>query len=256
MLRLPAPSSQAQPRLAWPMRLILLYVGAVLPAVCFALSHGGLHLGSTGRLGRLAESLLEGAGTGPFYPLILFSIGCWLLSIFRPQDAAVFPVRLGIYSGVLLAAQYSLIMGGVLVFHLRLSPLGALGVAVAALAVPIGLGRLFRRLRQSPAGTRILREAFWLGVIGVILLSSIALVPTPRGPDRVALTLVVLACGGSLICAPFWALGGYAWMARRLGSKSWPTRARERLWSWLFWGLACWAAGQTALEQALQAAGK
>jgi len=118
-------------------RLMLLLLGVLLPLACFTMTAAPDSLDrlfkpwQSGRLDHHAILLYRGPATWPFYPLLLYAMASACAFVFKPEKAVHAPTwRVGVYTGVVLASQYTLI--------LILAMMGAQRHAVYTAAVTTG----------------------------------------------------------------------------------------------------------------------
>lgn len=124
-----------------------------------------------------------------FFPLILYSIFCFLLLMEnQEQYAGNFFIRLGIYTGAFLALQYSLL---IIVYIYRASWFPML-LLILLYASPWILGKVHLWLSRKLSALLIRNLA--IGIVLVILLTTIVLTRDP-------IFGVLLFCG---FAAPFW----------------------------------------------------
>ena len=96
-------------RILWspPARMLLIAAGVVIPAACFLIGFPAPPYWQSGNLGDYAQLLLRRPGCVPLYPFLLYSMVCLTLLV---RDTAkwskTFLVRLGIYTGTLLALEH------------------------------------------------------------------------------------------------------------------------------------------------------
>ncbi|MCE9554006.1 MAG: hypothetical protein K8T91_11610 [Planctomycetes bacterium] len=109
----PTPKTEApsELRFRWVTRVGLAFTGIILPLICFWMAATGANPfdidWQDGRTRTYAGLLVSGPAMGPFFPMLLCSMAGMGLLLWRPTHYARFVwVRLAIYSGVLLAAQY------------------------------------------------------------------------------------------------------------------------------------------------------
>ncbi|MGN6544148.1 MAG: DUF6688 family protein [Aureliella sp.] len=94
-------------------RIVLWLYGAMMPLICFAFTTRGagpFHEWQSGNFSAYAAQLLRPSAWLPFTLWLSFSIvalSCWA---FQPSSARHWWVRLGLYSGVILALQYWVIV--------------------------------------------------------------------------------------------------------------------------------------------------
>ena len=95
-------------------RLIYAFVTLVLPIICFVLSFDNPLYPDwqSGRLSDYANIMLDGPVSQLFYPFILYASICMALLLVSPSRfSQSFIVRLGIYTGTILALQSSILVG-------------------------------------------------------------------------------------------------------------------------------------------------
>jgi|GEM_PF-693439 len=273
----------ASPRpLSWPAWLALVYAGLVLPAICFLMTvrqSPDPPRWQSHQLRDYAWLLLSGPVHFVFYPFLLYAMVSLALILVRPARFSRWAVwRFGVYSGVLVAAQFSVILGVGLFNPPRLFSWESLQIVLLGvgsnLAVWIGWwavclgGRLLwrawrkhaprlwaaipeyaRRIGLEPP--RPSRRAWWLAGVGAGLIATALvlrlLVPHLLGLppyDRQALLrrpaeIVATFFFLSLLCAPFWACGCYLGMSLRL---LWPRRRALRVSLLSFLAAVTWLA--------------
>jgi len=94
-------------KLSWPLRTVAIFTGIVLPIVCFSLSFVLMPWWQSGDLSAYVGILMSPWAAWPFYPLLLYSMVCMLLTILAFQRAAQqFVIKLGLYTGIALSLQY------------------------------------------------------------------------------------------------------------------------------------------------------
>ncbi len=139
-------------RWSWPSRVALLFTGVILPVICFAIDVPFRPDWQSGNLGDYAKLLLLHKPACPFYPLLLYCMACMTLMIFKPaRFSRRFIVRLGIYSGVLVAIQYWVVFGLALGEGANIpeSLLAFLFMSTFATAIPWGIGVAFAFLIRA-----------------------------------------------------------------------------------------------------------
>jgi hypothetical protein len=181
-----APPERKRPVL---VPLALTFAGAVLPLICFAISFPERPRWQSGRYEEYAKLLLSHAGSAPQYPFLLYSMVCLVLLVWRPErwrDRSV--VRLGIYLGVLLAAEFWV------VFHT------ALGGTESGYMLPLFFSALAVAVTWA-AGK--LNPWAWVAIavlFGLMVLAS--------GGDFLGLGIFL-----ALWCSTTWAFASYAYLA-------------------------------------------
>ncbi len=233
-----------------PHRIVSLpyfFAGVLLPVACFSLSWTGLASGpawQSGKLSGYASLFLRGPTTTYFYPLLAYSIVCMALLTYRPERFSRFLlVRLGIYAGVALALQYTLLMLACVVF-----PANTFGlfVFVTPVALSLVVMWLVRRLWDATGSAA---QAYGV-TIGRFLL---VLAP-------VLLVLFVFPFGWMvpammvLVPAPFWALLAYAFLSAKVFSIAPPAaeRCRYRAVAWSVWAAAYLVSLRLSMARAME----
>ena len=142
----------------------------------------------TGKLSDYAILFLFPEASLLFFPLLAYSIVCYLLLLFQPtRFARSFVVRLGIYVGALLALQYSILVmiaGGSAAF-----------VMVLTWIFPLIYSILYNKAIARWTAQKVNRFLFILA-LGVLLLGSLV--------TRGSVAFLVLI--GLIMAAPFWSL--------------------------------------------------
>jgi hypothetical protein len=88
----------------------LTFAGVVLPFICFLVGFPRRPEWQSGNLSDYAALLLSHKGSAPMYPFLLYCMTCLWLAVWRPSRFAdQFWVRMGVYFGVLVAAEYWLL---------------------------------------------------------------------------------------------------------------------------------------------------
>lgn len=97
------------PRKAWGRFLFGLFV-TVLPAIAFGIALALIPDWQDGRFESYVILLLQPEASLLFFILLAYSVVCYLLLLAEPVHfSRFFPVQFGIYTGTLLALQYSII---------------------------------------------------------------------------------------------------------------------------------------------------
>jgi len=221
----PPPSCPPRP-LSWLVRIVFLYAGVVLPIVCHAMTAVEPPDAPSWQSGSLEDKLaftLSGPAGILFYPLMLYAaVSLTLLMIREHRFAGHAAVRFGIYSGIPVAAWYSLMLGVVeaSVSGWRIAEwMNVLMIAAFAVLPPLAVWGLVRLAIWFHRKFR-LRIAVYVAV-GIALYLVGILFMLIDGADPVALvtwplTLPLAGILLSLIFAPYWALAVYTAMACRL----------------------------------------
>ncbi len=181
-----------------PIRSALVFAGIVLPVVCFAITFPDQPDWQSGELQAYAQLLLSRMPTLAFYPLLLYSMTSMGLLVFSSQRYQQhLLVRVGIYTGVVLALQYTLLFAAALVGSefiavLMAQPIVALIYISIILAIWFGIRTLLHH--------------------GYVLLTVLLIALSGLGIAFAVEQIVGLIFLGALYCATFWALLAYGWV--------------------------------------------
>lgn len=202
----PNDAVQREPRWRWTGLggAAFLFAGVILPVICFAMAKGFSFPWQSGARSDYALLLLSWRQSSPFYPLLFYSMASMTLLVFSfDRGAKVFVVRLGIYTGVLLAVQYFCLVAVV-------SP----GVVIMGTVIALvlwGFGWLFHCLLsdRNPVcpvedAADVLPGVILLLLVPIAILAGIVIVAFP-------LFLSVFP-----VCATPWAVFAYSAMANQL----------------------------------------
>jgi hypothetical protein len=167
-LHKPIDKDASDGRLMRPVGIVQFLVGVALPFICLAISLPDQPDWQSGRASDYAKLLLSHSGLAPIYPFLLYCMACMTMLFIKPDKFREFAwVRFGIYSGVVVAAEYWLL------FDIAMSPrptywLSLLSVLVVILPWPLWslLGFLFGKRRGE--------IVFALGIVGLMLGCVIA----------------------------------------------------------------------------------
>jgi len=231
-------------------KLVCVYAGAVLPVICFTLTlDSGLldPVWQSGQPSAYAKLALAAPATLYLFPLSIFAIVCLLLVLAWPQAADRFPVRLGVYSGVLLSVHFSIVESIVLhepksfgnprwMIHTFLALIVVTIVSRFGPALLRWLCRPLRGLRNLPASVAVLLIVLvlillvsvmiggdrpfrrWISApMAVFVIGSLALAPALAFAAYVSLSLQV-ACGRGGRFRPSEVIGALAWLAAYLAT--------------------------------------
>ncbi len=213
-----AHAAPERPPLYWYERAYLLLAGVVLPIGCFAASADRYPLAEEWQSGAWHATLSQvpsGRCAWPFYPLLACAMLCIALLAVRPiRFAPVFAVRFGLYTGILLALQFTCIQAIAMT-----SPDGpgeaivACAVGIAAAGAPIFVGWLISLVpwrRMFDAGRRHVAPAAARSTLLTVVAVGVLLVILLAGLANVAITALFVALAG----APALTLAAYAWASR------------------------------------------
>ncbi len=174
-----------------------LFAGVVLPAICFAIGFPDRPDWQSGKASAYAQLLLSHKPSASLYPFLLYCMICMLLLFARPaRFRANVWVRWGIFSGVLVAAEFWLVFqaamdGPGIVWQVILSALAAV--------LPWGIWKLL--------GLLFGRYCNWI-VAGAVVLVAPLVVVIPQ-----ILGVAIIIC---LWCSTPWALASYLVASFRL----------------------------------------
>lgn len=218
-----SPVSLPFPRARWGRVLYGLFV-LVFPILSFSSVEFLEPQWQTGRLPDYIILLLFPAASLLFLPLLTYSIVSYILLLLDPaRFARAFPVRLGIYTGVLLALQYSLL---VLAYSLD----SVIYLMLLVWILPFVYALVYRKAAAKWTALRVNRFIVSAVVGGLILAGLIT---------RGSAPLMVLI--GLTMAAPFWsfllALRASTWLIKNY-------ETRLNLTHGL--GLAAWLAAYVA----------
>ena len=223
--------------------------GVVVPVICFATSFTTFPLRPRWQSGAFHDYvllMLSGRNAWPFFPLLAYSMTCMgvVCAVPRRPIAGRFWVRLGLYTGVWLAAQYcAILVAGALLPGLRGDSVEELALGLTCyVAAPVGgavvLHVLFRLFRA---------RWVWLGIAAAGGAGGLAL--AMFWPGLEFLDVLQSAYLLVLIMGPMWCLEAYAALAilsRRLRTAEGRPRARVLVPVWVGAYGASWAAAVAA----------
>lgn len=248
-------------------RTLYFLLGNLLPSLGLLLMLRGTPLPASWQSGEFHDYvtfLLSARAAALFYPFFFYAIACFTLGLFRPDLARRrFWVRLGIYSGILLAVQYCFIVGIVL---LQVKQLGSwqgflavvLWIPLAGLALVVlpWLGWLMLR-----ALTRYLErkgQVVWvifLMFAGPFLALLFGLPPGLGDADDWAFAVAVFPGSLAVVASPAWMAAAFSGLAWRVS----PSQGKHlqlglsKLLGLLSWLTAYMAAWRFAVVETLEA---
>jgi hypothetical protein len=204
------PQTPPRPSGNWVISAACLFAGVVVPAICFTVACFGSPLSpewQNGEPWNLVRLQLEGKVAWPFFPLLLYSMVSMLLVVVRPaRFAHLAAVRVGMYGGVVLAAQYVLIM----YVALGLDAGGFLLMYLAAGAIPIGVVLSLRAIVRNFRNRLMWAILAPCGVIALVLLRTF------RHRTGAIAEVSYLALGAG----PLWALLAYSWISLTISRRT------------------------------------
>jgi hypothetical protein len=188
----------------WTVSVPYLIAGVLLPVACFSLNWTPMVPKpgwQTPHVHEYVPLFLRGPATAYFYPLLVYSSVCMLmLTYWFRRFSRFFVVRLGVYTGIVLAAQYAVATGIMVVFG------SAFGVA--SLLLPLAARALLRYWnRHESWGGRSSTVVFYV----LTALLMVAAVVTGVEPRVWGIPLLFV-----LGSAPLWALLAFILMSMRL----------------------------------------
>jgi hypothetical protein len=207
-------------------RLLYLSTTILIPIMLFVMAYDG-SFGPDWQSGSMSDYtliMLSGEASYYFYPLLIYSMLCMLLIIASPiRFARLFIVRLGIYTGAILAIQYATL------FSLSMVEIEVYAIAALGVVIPYGARWLFRKMAQKYG-----KSMAWYLMLGLLgCLAVIAVIVTREMFAPFALLLLALASG------PYWCVicvGLVSW--RLLKSYELPLRnKRQQVFGGLAWVL-------------------
>jgi hypothetical protein len=245
----PRTDLKSRPLMPGVLRFAGIYAGVLVPAVCLTWSLAGYPFGpewQSGRVGDYAKLFLSARSGWPFFPLLLYSMAAMARVCGNPAHAARrFGVRFGIYTGVVLAAQFTLIMFlGAASEDARSAAQVFVG-GLAGTAVPAAVLLLFDYLAR-----RFGADTVW--AVGIAIALGAVTIGMVIGKGA-AWGVVGAPLIGSLLLATPWALATYAaiavWVYRRARDEpTGPVATAAPAWTVTYAGT--WA---VAVEQAIRA---
>jgi hypothetical protein len=208
----------------WTVSIPYLFAGVLLPVVCFGLNWTPLvpkPRWQTPHVFAYVPLFLRGPATVYLYPLLVYSSVCMLMLTYRfRRFSRSFVVRLGIYTGIVLATQYTIAMGIMVVF--------ASAFGVGSLLAPLAARALLRHWnRRESWGGRSSTVAFYV-LVALLMAAAVMTGVEPR-----AWAIPFLFVLGS---APLWALLAFILMSMRLlrevrpGARRWETIGGVASW--------------------------
>ena len=184
----------------WWAKPAFLLSGVILPLICLAIGVPDMRFWKSDNPADYAELLLAHKSSAPLYPFFIYNMICMTLLVVRPvRYAKIFIVRLGIYTGLVLALQYWLLFGISLMQGERSAEAIVIfaGLSVLAVGGPMLAGWF---VTYSARG-------FWLELVvtTAIGFSTAVVIIFPY-----VVLLIILVV---LLCSTPWAVAAYAIMA-------------------------------------------
>jgi hypothetical protein len=220
------------------LRFLMFFYGVLGPVLCFMFTYAvGLSVSGpwqSGEAKHYFEVLLSPPAHLAFVPLVIYSAGCLAGWLVRPERAKQFPIRLGVYTGLLLSIQF-------LVFVVIVS--GYLTFLLALFAGPISLAVVY-------GGTAIIRRWKRFSILHLLVLTTVV---------AIGVTIYQLVdIEDEYWAAPLFAVPAtpalcpivYAFAALRVAERSLDCRTSPqiRLLVWIGWPLAWLASWKFALD--------
>jgi len=248
--------------------VVFVLVGVLLPVVCFLLVFAGAPEEPDWQSGRYADYawlLLGGSRTWAFYPFLIYCMLCLSVTLLRPETGRrYFVVRFGVYTGTVVAVQFTYVLGtalfdidgsgglkdlAVLLLGIPLASLVAIGVPMVGWFL---LWIVIRLWQRSPSRIEfMLITGFITGIVVAVCVAG----ATHTSPSSLLFAIPVLLILGSLASAPSWAAAVYACQSVRLWRQQ-PGRLQLRLrqvlivFTWIAAYLAAWRAAVVLMLQA------
>jgi len=150
---LPIPSS-------WPGRLLYGYVAILMPIASFIITFQDIFHPDwqSGRICDYTQIMLGGTVSRYFYPFLVYSMVCMLLLLISPGFSKYFIIRLGIYTGIILSFQFSMLLS------ISADNILFYGLVAGGLLLPLGVKWLYKKfgLRKTIYVVAGLVFSFWL----------------------------------------------------------------------------------------------
>jgi hypothetical protein len=235
-------------------KVVWLALGVLLPLVCFGIA--APHYPSEpewqkGGWGRYIAFIPDGRAGFPFYPLLIYSMVSLFMLVIRPASSRLVVVRLGLYTGIVLGLQYTVIQAAALSDSptaLDSKFICLLVISLASNLVLVGILKVLQRIpKMRPA---LLAVVAAITIAAMVISGFIArgIIGVGR-PFAIAAVLLLLV-------APAWSVGIYAWaafVARRLHRQSSGEHsgAAVRIASWIGWLIAYTAAWKWSITNAV-----
>jgi hypothetical protein len=231
-------------------RGMLGFVGILLPIPCFLFA-SIFKPEWKGDGGAFAKLLIQPEVASVFYPLLLYSMGS-LAALFWSKEHN-FWVRLGVYTGTILALQFTIVLmetEGNLIPSLVYLSLGAATLAFWYLIArnwsqntnahsPIqtdeAQAEMQADIKQEPFSLSDRKTWFYIGVVALLIVFAIL--------NEKAFVSAISAVSSfaifGLLLAPFWCLFAYGWTSYCL-IRAWEM---PHLWEWTHYAsIAAWLA--------------
>lgn len=192
----PAPADAAAFTLSVPAKVLFIFAGVAVPAICFLISYPERPEWQSGATGAYAKLYLSHEGSLPFYPLLLYNMVSMSLLVGNPRRFVEKAwVRFGAYSGVIVALGF----WGLFVLGINensSTPYFALFMMAGILsffgtAIPWAI--LFGLYAAATKDKRAIWFSVTLGVILVLCIQYLIFIP--------------------LLCSTPWAVASYATMS-------------------------------------------
>ena len=109
-IQFPAFSPTARPLSRWT-RVVFFFAGVLLPLICLLVAAGNFEgEWQSGNLHDYSGYLLRFPAGAPFYPFLAYMMFCLLSVLLDERRARFFAIRGGLYTGVVLAIQYAVVL--------------------------------------------------------------------------------------------------------------------------------------------------
>ncbi len=222
---LPSPSDVAtyEWRWSWPARVGFLFTGVAVPVFCFSAGAAGLAANfwsqpwQSGSPRMYIGLLLGWKASSIVYPFLIYSMASMALLVVRPvRFSKMFVIRFGIFTGVWIALQYSVICWifffGYPSWAVVYEEGFALFYVLLAVFAPWSIVWLVHRLAKKHGRVRVWSIAVVLGFVGWTLFLQFS--PDGRGDVGVIFERELeFLHNMSLMLGTPWALAAYSTMA-------------------------------------------
>lgn len=201
-----SPNTQSsKPLISRLEKCVLIALGVVLPLICFAIaSHQYLLTPEwqSGEWNRYILFIPDGRAGFPFYPLLIYCMVALCVFVARPVSSHSLAVRLGLYTGIILALQYTLIQASAFQWY------GMAGAAIGLASNFLVLG-ILKVFELIPRRIMIYIAVGLAGIITLLILASVIGGRLPLAPVNSLVGLPLGAGIASLALAPAWCTGVY-----------------------------------------------
>jgi hypothetical protein len=201
---------------SWPARLGFVGAGVVSPLICFATATiSGLPLFEPWQSGEtkvyVGLLLSDPSTVAVFFPLLAYSMVTLMLVTFKPHRfGQVFVVRVGVYTGVVLAIQYMVLLA----LYESFDP-SAMLIAAMAVGIPLGVGGAIHLVARKFGQKRVWLSVLFLAIFAGLVWFMVSLLQGTRAIEVLQLIVGVpyFLC---LFFGTYWAVAAYTIMSLAL----------------------------------------